>query len=65
MGAFEDEQRKWDVEVDTEAAELIRRGVPPYDAIEQARNNVSRRRRAQSLPRTYPFDSTFDAVQIT
>lgn len=36
--------RDWNFEVEQEAERLIRRGVPPYDAIDQARNAVSKRR---------------------
>jgi hypothetical protein len=42
---FKDAQRNWDIEVEAEAVELIESGTPPYDAIDQARNIVSRRRR--------------------
>ena len=35
----------WQAEVDYEAARLIESGVAPYDAIEQARKNVSERRK--------------------
>jgi hypothetical protein len=38
------EIRRWDNEVDAEAAKLIRRGVPPYQAVEQAVKNISQRR---------------------
>lgn len=44
MTAFESASRDWAREVDAESARLIERGVPPYDAIEQARRIVSRRR---------------------
>lgn len=35
----------WDVEVDLEAARLIRQGVPPWVAVGQAVQNVSKRRK--------------------
>jgi hypothetical protein len=38
-------KRQWDAEVDRKAAELIERGVPPYEAIEQAVKIVSLKRR--------------------
>ena len=37
----------WDWEVQAEATRLIEAGVPPYNALEQAHNNVSRRRQAK------------------
>lgn len=46
--SFEDEKRRWDIEVDAEAARLVRLGVPPYDAISQARQRVEQRRREQA-----------------
>lgn len=36
--------RKWKSEVEREMQRLIERGVPPWDAAEQAREIVSRRR---------------------
>lgn len=44
-GDFDLERRKWNAEVDAEAARLVRKGVPPFDAIEKAREIVSRRRK--------------------
>jgi hypothetical protein len=41
---FEHERRVWNDEVDAEAARLIRNGTPPLQAIEMARDAVSRRR---------------------
>lgn len=38
--------RKWDAEVDRETVRLIEAGVPPFDAVEQARKIVERRREA-------------------
>lgn len=35
---------EWGYEVDAEAERLIKRGVPPWRAVELARDNVSRRR---------------------
>lgn len=45
MPDFESERRKWNDEVDREAARLVRNGTPPLKAIEQASRNVSERRR--------------------
>lgn len=42
---LKDAIRKWDFEVEQEAIELIEAGVPPYDAIEKARQIISARRR--------------------
>lgn len=42
--SFELEKKSWDVEVDIEAAELVRRGTPPYEAMKQAESIVSVRR---------------------
>ena len=38
----------WDAEVTEESIRLIETGVPPYDAMERARNIVSRRRARQA-----------------
>lgn len=48
---FRSESLSWGVEVDCEAARLIRLGVPPWDAAIQARQLVEKRRRvaAQSM----------------
>lgn len=43
--AFEREAANFQIEVDEEAARLVRLGVPPWDALIQARQRVSRRRR--------------------
>jgi hypothetical protein len=40
--------RSWEIEVESEAERLINEGVPPYDAVEQARDIVSRRRRGKA-----------------
>jgi hypothetical protein len=47
MRNFDLEQaiREWDSEVSRETARLIRRGTPPYDAIEKAKKIVTERRR--------------------
>lgn len=34
----------WDNDVNAEMRRLIKNGVPPYDAVDRARENVSRRR---------------------
>ena len=49
---FDSERRAWNSEVDAEAARLIRAGVPPYDAVQRARDIVSesRKRKAQLTP---------------
>jgi hypothetical protein len=47
-GDFEQESRLWSAEVKGVAAELVRRGTPPYQAIEDAREIVSERRRRQA-----------------
>jgi hypothetical protein len=49
--AFDRARDDWSREVDREAARLVEEGTPPYDAIEQARNIVSRRRRAEAANR--------------
>ena len=36
--------REWEYEVDTEAARLVESGVPPFDAIAQARDLVVEKR---------------------
>ena len=40
--------RRWNIDVETEAARLIRLGVPPWDAAIQARQRVEKRRREAS-----------------
>lgn len=45
---FQAEKRMFESDVECEAARLVRRGVPPFDAITQARDLVSRRRREQA-----------------
>ena len=44
-GGLKDAIRRWDNEVEDEAMRLIERGTPPYEAIQQARDIVSRKRR--------------------
>jgi hypothetical protein len=44
MSDFETEKRKFENEVESEAARLVRDGTPPYDAIGRARDIVSSRR---------------------
>jgi hypothetical protein len=41
---LKDAIKKWDADVEAEAVKLIQNGVPPYDAMERARNTISRRR---------------------
>jgi hypothetical protein len=45
MNELQIEMGLWKIDVEREAAELIRQGTPPYDAIERAKNAISRRRR--------------------
>jgi hypothetical protein len=45
MSTFDYEKRKFEDEVEAEAARLVRQGTPPYDAIDQARRMVTARRR--------------------
>jgi len=40
---------QWEAEVGHEAARLIREGTPPFQATEEARNIVQRRRRAKFI----------------
>lgn len=49
MNLLQSEIRRFSVEVEVVAADLIKRGVPPWDAVEQARRIVSRRRAEKSL----------------
>ena len=42
---MKDAIRSWDIEVEAKAEELIKRGVPPYEAVEQAVKIVSSDRR--------------------
>lgn len=44
MSNFITERRVWEAEVDAEAARLLRLGVPPWDALIQARQRVQKRR---------------------
>lgn len=44
--------RAWDAEVDAEAARLIERGIPPFDAVIRAREIVSARRRNRAASNT-------------
>lgn len=50
MSEFDYEAQKWTREVETKAAEFIRQGVPPWDAMQQARDAVSRMRRRAAFP---------------
>ena len=40
---------RWEAEVGREAARLIREGTPPFQATEEARNIIQRRRRAKFI----------------
>lgn len=58
---FRSESRSWGVEVDVEAARLIRLGVPPWDAAIQARQRVEKRRReAAQASEQPPSDAAVD-----
>lgn len=50
MSIFDYERRKWDDEVDTEAARLVREGTPPLEAGRIASQIVATRRRRQHQP---------------
>lgn len=50
---YETEARNFVIEVESEAARLIALGVPPWDAIIQARQRVSARRSGRK-----PFELT-------
>jgi hypothetical protein len=39
----------WNAEVDREAAKMIREGVPPFDAVQRARDLVQRRRSRKAV----------------
>ena len=49
MNDFESKRRSFVTEVKHEAAKLIERGVPPWNAVEQGRKLVSYRRRQRFL----------------
>ena len=49
---FDSERKRWGWEVDRVAADLVRRGVPPRQAIDQASKIVSERRREQATSAT-------------
>lgn len=51
MHDFDQAMREWDAAVKAKAAELVRQGVPPYDAIDKARLKVSEEweRRARNI----------------
>ena len=44
MSRLDDAIRSYDAEVEAEAVKLIEGGMPPFDAMEQARSNVRVRR---------------------
>ena len=53
---WEVEKRRWEAEVDTRAAELIRLGYAPYDAMEKARDDICRwRREGRGSPVPHPL----------
>lgn len=45
-------------EVDAVAADLVRNGTPPYDAIGRARDIVAARRRQKNGDDPFPLDKT-------
>ncbi len=47
-GSLEGEKRRWHKDVEEEAARLIRTGVDPDDATEQAKRNICDRRSRQT-----------------
>ena len=47
---FNDEARRFSAEVEAEAARLVRLGVPPWDALIQARQRISASRRRKVAP---------------
>ena len=63
MNEYREAERAFVAEVDREAARLIRLGVPPWDAIIQARQRVSQRRResARSVAAVDPVDGISNA----
>lgn len=44
LNTLKSAMRDWEFEVEQESIRLIERGVPPYDAMEQAVKNVSKAR---------------------
>lgn len=57
MTDYNTEARRWQIDVDAEAARLIQLGVPPWDAIIQARQRISARRRDAAMrPPTPPVE---------
>lgn len=46
--ALEKAREAWTHEVEAEMVRLIEAGVPPYDAADEARNNVAARRMRKS-----------------
>jgi hypothetical protein len=49
MNNFQWESQAWNEETDVEAARLVREGTPPWQAMQQAVEIVSLRRRAKAL----------------
>jgi len=52
LGTFDRAVEGWQREVDSEAAQLVRDGVEPFEAMRRAKEIVSNRRREQSRART-------------
>lgn len=58
MSAFDYESARWNEDVDKEAAELVRTGTPPWDAMMRARDIVQRRRSFDRHQNTFHIDVT-------
>lgn len=49
MGSlFEAETKLWDNEVDILAADMVKKGTPPYEALIRAKNTVSQNRKRET-----------------
>lgn len=51
--SFTLERRLWNEDVDIEAAKLVRKGIPPYEALGRAESIVSTRRREEGGEREW------------
>jgi len=60
--SFKIERKLWDDEIDTEATKLVRKGMPPYEAVEQARDIVSTKRRAKHNKSPQTTEKLLDSV---
>ena len=61
MSRLDDAIRKYDAEVEVEAVMLIEGGMPPFDAMEQARSNV----RVRRMKKARDDDNANPGVQAT